>query len=157
MQLKHARLHVLGVTVPVVLSLHLFCCVTLTGGNLLSIWLEPLTVEGSENRTHFWRFFAHHGNLSEAWQLPTTCGDRTDLRHLDGLHGMLISSICLMENVWSTSTKVLGPPEYDKKRALLHGSPSVLDSVAAGSIRIHCFVVLLPRVHGKRAYGSGFD
>eukprot|EP00434_Breviolum_minutum_P007151 symbB.v1.2.006312.t1/scaffold354.1/size221495/7 len=40
-------------------------------GNLLSIWLEPLT----------------------AWQLPTTCGDRTDL------------------------------------------------SVAAGSIRIHCFVI----------------
>ena len=62
-----------------------------------------------------------------------------------------------MENVCSISTKVLGPPEYDKKRALLHASPSVLDSVAASSIRIHCFVVLLPRVDGKRAYGSGFD
>lgn len=120
-QLKHVRLNVLGVTVTVVLSSTLF--VTLTGGNLLSIWLEPLTVEGSENRKHFWRCFFTSGE-AEAWQLPTTCGDRTDLRHVHGLHRTHISSICSMGSVEHTQSAhfghLWGASEYDKKRALLH-------------------------------------
>ena len=152
-QLKHVRLNVLGVTVTVVLSSTLF--VTLTGGNLLSIWLEPLTVEGSENRKHFWRCFFTSGE-AEAWQLPTTCGDRTDLRHVHGLHRTHISSICSMGSVEHTHNQHIlvifeGPQSMTKRELCCMLSPSVLDSVEAGSIRIHCFVALLPRVDEKRS------